>query len=60
MEITPGIFELDEYGEANGVVRLYCSDACRDIAPHADTDLDAGAEITADGLRCESCGKELD
>lgn len=41
-------------------VFYYCSQECREAAPHEDSDIDGESELTMDGLQCERCGKLLD
>ena len=56
------LFVLDDNGEANGTVRLYCSNYCREKALQTNEDSIAKGEEPATqflGWQCEYCGEKI-
>ena len=58
------IFDLDENGEATGVVHPFCSDKCRDAyipeqLPNTEYGVCFVSHFANDDLRCEQCGAQI-
>lgn len=56
---VPALFVIDDNGEANGTVYLFCSDKCRKSF-ETDDKVDAGmSPVTIDAEECTECGNGL-
>jgi predicted Zn-ribbon and HTH transcriptional regulator len=64
VRLIPVVFVLDENNEANGTIRYYCSDYCREKALQTNEDpISKGEEHPDDVIettQCENCGQPVE